>query len=76
MIPSNFRIEILPIRAPLCAIGTKGLSVKLIFFICVELYYQFQLVKCRFRKNAVITIYEVLLCCVEYIFSHRFCVVI
>ena len=27
MIPSNFKIEILPIRALLCAIGSKGLKI-------------------------------------------------
>ena len=27
MIPFNFRIEILPIRALLCAMGSKGLSM-------------------------------------------------
>ena len=28
MIPSNFRMKMLPIRALLCALGSKGLNIK------------------------------------------------
>ena len=33
MIPSNFRIEILPIRALLCAVGSKGLKETCLIFV-------------------------------------------
>ena len=54
MIPSNFRIEILAIRALLCALGTKGLSN--ILWANEDLAHIHEFPKCNFGHETLFLI--------------------